>query len=166
MTHSHTSTCCRARVIKNDYQCCFICLKCLNPCQTEEMKYDIFLGGPWEEYCPISYKKIIKEAFPDLRIYDPEDYQGSDYFEMNYAVMQSSKSMFVMVPNFPFPLVAVEAGLYYAMHNHGNPAIRINNLVILWPYCVVPDFSKMSLNHLGQVTETIEDAIARLRLLF
>ncbi|MDO8669733.1 MAG: hypothetical protein Q7K65_05605 [Candidatus Buchananbacteria bacterium] len=139
----------------------------MNPCETiEATGYDIFLGGPWEDYSPIPYKQIIKAAFPDLALYDPEEHQTGDWFINNCLAVKLSRSMFILVPDFPFPLVAIEAGMYYTMHNHGDCQIGLDNLVILWPQNVVPDYPKKHLSRLGQRVETIEDGIERLKCLF
>ena len=155
------SLCCQAEAVEDTHQGYFICMKCLRPCQLKSFEYDIFLGGAWEKYSSLPYKKIIKSVFTDLKIYDPEDYSGEDWFANNLEILKNSRSLLAMVPEFPFPLVAVEAGFYYAHHNLDQNS-GSSKLVICWPNNVKPDWVKKNLFHLGEVTNSLAEAIMAL----
>ena len=158
---SQLSLCCRDEAVEDTHQGYFICLKCLRICQLKFFEYDIFLGGVWERYSSVPYKRIIKSVFSDLKIYDPKDYLGENWFARNLQVLENSRSLLVMVPEFPFPLVAVEAGFYYA-HHCPDKNSGLSNLVICWPEKVKPDWVKKNLFQLGQVANSLEEAIIAL----
>lgn len=137
------------------------------------MKYDIFLAGPWENFAPAPYKRKIKEAFKDKKIYDPEkerlDFYDDihatlkdDWFAINYDALLNSVAMVALVPQFPFPGVGPETGIFYSSHckKVGEP---LEELVIIWPEAVKPDYGKQVAKHMGYVVENTNEAISRLR---
>jgi hypothetical protein len=130
------------------------------------MEYDIFLGGPWEKYAPFPYKSMIKAAFPDKNIFDPEtrpSQTAGDWFSENYFAIEDSLTMVTLVPSFPFPGVGPEVGFFYHEHCCEDPTKRLEELVIIWPVDIKPDFGKKVAAKMGYIVENPEEAIARLR---
>jgi len=131
------------------------------------MKYDIFLGGPWEKRCLVPYKSMIKEAFPDKKIFDPEERTAQEtggWFVDNYKALKSSLAMVAFIPNFPFPGVGPEVGLFYEMHSK-SPKKPLEEIVIIWSDIVKPDYGKKVAEKFGYVVEDTEEAIVRLKAL-
>lgn len=129
------------------------------------MKYDIFLGGPWEKHAPFPYKTMIKEAFPDKNIFDPEEQASQktgNWFVDNYNALESSLTMVALVPEFPFPGVGPEAGIFYHI-NSKDPNKPLEELVIIWPEIVKPDHGRKVAERMGYVVENVEDAILKLK---
>lgn len=129
------------------------------------MKYDIFLGGPWEKYAPFPYKTMIKEAFPELNLFDPEErpsQETGDWFVDNYQALHNSKTMLALVPEFAFPGVAPEVGIFYQV-NSKDPSKPLDEIVIIWPEIVKPDYGKKVAAKMGYVVENPEEAISRLK---
>ncbi len=129
------------------------------------MKHDIFLGGPWEQYAPFPYKTHIKQAFPNKKCFDPEtDSNQGTWFADNYEGIENSAAMVALVPSFPFPGVGPEVGHFYRANCKSDPTKPLENLVIIWPEAVKPDFGKEVATKMGYVVENCEQAIARLRV--
>lgn len=129
------------------------------------MKYDIFLAGPWEKHALIPYKRKIKEAFPNNHIFDPEErlsQKTGEWFKDNYNALKSSKSLVSLVPDFPFSGNSLEVGIYYQMHSK-NQDKPLEQIIVIWPEEVKPDYGKEVAKHIGYVVENIEEAIIRLK---
>ncbi|MCD6215606.1 MAG: hypothetical protein J7J92_00845 [Candidatus Aenigmarchaeota archaeon] len=137
------------------------------------MKYDIFLAGPWENFAPAPYKRKIKEAFKDKKIYDPEkeclnfydDVHAvlrKDWFALNYDALSNSLSMVALVPQFPFPGVGPETGIFYSSHckKAGEP---LEELIIIWPETVKPDYGKRVVRQMGHLVKDTNEAILKLK---
>lgn len=130
------------------------------------MAYDIFLGGPWEDKAHEPYKTKIKRAFPNNRIFDPEEQtsqKDGTWFVDNYWAILSSKTMVSFVPSFPFPGVGPEVGIFYHEHCDWNLLEPLKELVIIWPDFVKPDHGKSVARRMGYIVENTGEAIARLR---
>ena len=131
------------------------------------MKYDIFLGGPWEEFAPYPYKRYIKGAFPDKDIYDPEEQpsqETGEWFEDNYNALLNSKSMIAMGCPLPMSGVTQEFGMYYVMHNDGNFERPLEELIMIWPQTLKPEFGKDVAEKMGYIVENVGGAIEKLKL--
>ncbi len=122
--------------------------------------YDIFLGGPWEKYTSQPYKSLIKSAFPELSIYDPENMQHTDWFNSNLDALRHVKILIVFAPAFPMPGVAVEAGIYY---EHRLLMGRKPQLITIWPDAVQPEWGREVIEKMGAVVKTTEEAIELIR---
>lgn len=131
--------------------------------------YDVFLGGPWERHAPFPYKSDIKKAFPDKIIFDPEKRQSQksgEWFVDNYYAIENSLTMIALVPNFPFPGVGPEVGFFYYRKCNNEPRKPLEELVIIWPSIVKPDYGKKVAEKMGYLVENSEQAIARLKPIF
>lgn len=131
------------------------------------MKHDIFLGGPWEKHAPFPYKTMIKEAFPDKNIFDPEEQASQkigNWFVDNYNALESSLTLVALVPEFPFPGVGPEVGIFYCSHNK-DPNKPLEEIVIIWPEIVKPDHGKKVAERMGYLVENVEECIARLKVI-
>ena len=128
-------------------------------------EYDIFVGGPWEKHAPFPYKSMIKDAFPDKRIFDPEErasQRTGDWFVDNYRGLRDSRTMAALVPYFPLPGVGPEIGIFYYTHAKtiGKP---LEELAIIWPEVVKPDYGKKVAEKMGCIVKDPEQAISRLK---
>lgn len=121
------------------------------------MRYDIFLAGVWEEYATFPYKSMIKENFPKLRIYDPEEYNDEIWFQRNYEALKESRLFFVLACDVLFPMAAVEAGIFYNMH--GNGKTPSDDIVAVFPEELEAVFGEYVAERYGKVFNNIEDAI-------
>jgi len=121
------------------------------------MKYDIFMAGVWEEYAPFPYKSMIKETFPHLKIYDPEDYNDEIWFQRNYEALKESKLFFVLACDVLFPMSAVETGIFYNMHGDGK--MPLDDIVAVFPEELGAVFGEYAAERYGKVFHTMEDAI-------
>jgi hypothetical protein len=132
-----------------------------------EFLYDIFLGGPFVKHNPYDfYKQKIKDAFPGYRIFDPEvqDYQKTgDWFVGNAFALRGSLALAAYLPEFPFPTIGPEAGMFYTMHNKGDFSRPLEQIVIIWPESLKPDYAKKAVAKMGYVVETPEQAIVLLK---
>lgn len=155
------------------------------------MEYDIFIGGPPDRRAPFPYKQMIKDAFPDLAIYDWENYKGDDYQEQNHLAIRQSSMMVSLVPDFPMPGIGPEIGYFYCWHEerikcdkkgiclgmkrigtfgNGDPHLGdfifsepINYMILIWPEGVQPDFAKRTLAQYGLIVPTVEEAIKAIK---
>jgi len=128
------------------------------------MKYDLFLGGPWERFAPFPYKTEIKKSFPGKSIFDPEEQESQksdNWFEDNYRAIENSFAMAALVPQFPFPGVGPETGIFY--NKRRISAKPLDELVIIWPREFKPDYGKKVAEKMGYVVENCEEAIIRLK---
>lgn len=133
-----------------------------------KMEYDIFLGGPWERHAPFRYKSIIKEAFSDRNIFDPEErpsQERGDWFADNFYALEHSRAMVALVPSFPFPGVAPEVGIFYYSKCNNNPTKALDEIIIIWPPIVKPDYGKKVAEKMGYIVESSDEAILRLKSL-
>lgn len=163
--------------------------------ETEKYLWDIYLGGPWEKrlkeevekYKPkYYYKTIIKQAFPDKRIFDPEQrsaQNNGNWFDDDCFGVQHSLTMIAMIPDFPGSAIGDEMGMFYHRNNlhlfskswqEADELVRSNagvfkpleELVIIWPEFVKPAFAKKFICRMGYVVENPDDAIVLLRKAF
>jgi hypothetical protein len=133
------------------------------------MNYDIFLGGPWEKHAPFPYKSEIRKAFPDKRIFDPEvqpEQKTDKWFMKNLSALESCKSVVALVPDFPFPGIGPEVGFFYHKNCQGDFSKPLEEIVIIWPKTVKPEYGKKVAEKMGYVVENPEEAIARLKQIF
>jgi len=107
-------------------------------------------------------KDKFKEFFPELNLFDSEDYTSEDWFANNMRTLKVFRAMFVMVPDFPFSLIALEAGFFYATYC-SDYSSSLKNLVICWPEIVRPNFVKKKLYKLGHVVSTVEKGVKYFR---
>jgi|GEM_PF-1337460 len=128
-----------------------------------KMDFDIFLGGPPDRRSPFPYRQIIKAAFPDLRIYDWEEYHGDDYQERNHQMIRQSRMMVSLVPDFPMPGIGPEVGYFYAVHEEMIRAAKVSPIILIWPDSVKPDFTKKTIGHYGLIVPSVEEAIAAIK---
>lgn len=124
--------------------------------------YDVFLGGPWQQFSPEPYKNIMRAAFPALSFYDPEERQSSNWFDLNLSALRESKILVAFIPAFPFPGVGPEVGIYY---EHKLMMGRQVKLVAIWPDCVSPQWGKEVLSRMGTIVPTTQEAVAVVRRL-
>ncbi len=124
--------------------------------------YDIFLGGPWEQFSSEPYKSLLRTAFPRLSFYDPEQIQYGDWFERNLEALRKSKILIVFVPAFPFPGVGPEVGIYF---EHRTLMGREPQVVAVWPEGVQPQWGKEVLARMGTVVPTVHEAVGAIRRL-
>lgn len=122
--------------------------------------FDVFLGGPWEQYSSEPYKSLLKAAFPAMSFYDPEATQAGDWFERNLEALRKSKILVVFVPAFPFPGVGPEVGIYF---EHRTLMGREPLIVAVWPEAVQPQWGKEVLARMGTVVPTVHEAIGVIR---
>lgn len=122
--------------------------------------YDIFLAGPWEQYSSERYKSLLKAAFPKLSFYDPEEHQSLNWFDLNRQALRKSSVLFVFVPNFPFPGVGPEVGIYF---EHKALMGRKPQIVAVWPDDVQPQWGKEVLSKMGAVVSTVDEALPIIR---
>lgn len=158
------------------------------PDKVHNFEYDMFLGGPPDRRAPFPYKQQIKDAFPDIRIYDWEDYKGDDYQEHNNQALKSSFMMVSLVPDFPMPGIGPELGYFYA-HNEDRikeglqlgidfdgtverpswKAVRTDPhhyAILIWPDSVKPDFAKKTIGHYGLIVPNVLSAIEEIQMTF
>ncbi|MBN2052530.1 hypothetical protein JW756_03430 [Candidatus Woesearchaeota archaeon] len=130
-------------------------------------EFDIFLGGRWEKHSPYPYKTIIKNAFPDKRIFDPETdptQKNGKWFEKNFRSLQKSRTLVAFVPDFPFPGIGFETGVFYHSHCQGDASKPLEEIIIIWPDSVKPDHAKKIASKMGYVVENPDEAVLRLKL--
>jgi len=133
------------------------------------MKYDLFLGGPWERFAPFPYKTEIKNAFLGKNLFDPESQDSQktgEWFEDNYNALENSLAMVALVPSFPFPGVGPEAGIFYSKRRGSAKLLAkpLDELTIIWPKELKPDYGKRVAEKMGYVVTNSEEAIARLKI--
>jgi len=152
----------------------------------EKYLWDIYLGGPWERHSPVPFKEKIKAAFPDRRIFDPEQRSAQkigNWFDDDCFGIQHSLTMIAMIPEFPGSAIGDEMGMFYHRNNlrlfsksaHEAEELVKNNagvfqpleeLVIIWPESVKPVYAKKFLSHMGYIVENPEAAIVLLKKVF
>ncbi|MBU1199640.1 MAG: hypothetical protein KKF46_03065 [Nanoarchaeota archaeon] len=134
------------------------------------MIQDIFLGGPFTKHEPYDdYKIKIKSAFPDKDIFDPEtqEYQKTgDWFQENAFALENSLALVAYIPDFPFAMVGPEVGIFYTMHDQSNFTRPLDEIIIIWPETLKPDYAKKAAAKMGYVVENPDEAIVRLKKLF
>jgi hypothetical protein len=128
--------------------------------------FTIYLSGPDEKYCAEKYKtlikKLIKSAFPDVRIYDTEERPEGDWFENDLMTLENADMMVFMTPDFPLPGVAPKIGYFYANLYHrklikwGKPSDRI---ICIWPEKIEPKYGQRVIKRMGTIVPTAADAI-------
>lgn len=156
-------------------------------------KNDIFLAGPPDRRVGEPYKQMIKDAFPDLAVYDWETYNGKDYQDNNHKELKESFIFVGMVPDFPMPALGEELGYFYHHHEHrikrcrhgiaqnrkrivigGKPEKEdekferiisppINPIILIWPDNVQPDYAKKTFSQLAQIVSTAQEAIDQIK---
>jgi hypothetical protein len=130
--------------------------------------YDIFLGGPFEKYDPdLSFKRTIKQAFPDLKIFDPEYDAGPEWFADNYRALAQSRSMVAYLPpKIAVPAVLQEIGIFYALHQK-TLASPMDEIIIIWPQELPTKPSGISaMRKYGRIVATAEEAVGELKKIF
>ncbi|MEM4755766.1 MAG: hypothetical protein QW594_01395 [Candidatus Woesearchaeota archaeon] len=135
--------------------------------QEKQKAYDIFLGGPWEQYCQEPYKQILKQALPTFTFYDPEvdsDQRKNRWFKQNYAALSSSNVFFSYEPLFPGAGVCRETGMFYALHQKKNKPLE--NLLFYFPKEFEPAWGITVAKNMGKVVRSMEEAIAYLKKYF
>jgi len=132
-------------------------------------KWDIFLGGPKEEFAPIPfYKKQIKAALPDKLMFDPfdpsfENLQKQGLWWPNDLLgLTHSSTMIAMVPAFPMPCLGPEVGIfyYYKCVNFNKPLAQ---LIIIWSDSIQPTYGCELMKKMGIVVQTIDEAVQALK---
>jgi len=130
--------------------------------------FDVFLAGPKEEFAPLpNFRSIIKDALPKLVMFDPFDQKYAQiqargqWFDNNLLGLNHSKTMIVMVPEFPMPCVGPEAGIFWS-RNHST-AQPLPQLIFIWPYSIKPEWGKEICKKMGIVVMTINEAISALK---
>ena len=104
--------------------------------------YDLFLSGPWEQYSTEPYKTLIKKAFPELNIFDPEtrpSQKDGTWFEDNYRAIRNSRRMVCYVCPNPFPGNALEVGMFYE-YNRAKGLYTPDKLIIIWNDDIKPQW--------------------------
>lgn len=149
----------------------------------QPFEYDLFLGGPPDRRCNIPYRQMIKDAFPDLKIYDWESYKGDDYQAKNNDALRASRMMVSMVPDFPMPGIGPEVGYFYAIHEERIRADRlglaltsprfgpyvpdekiertcpVNDSILIWPEVFTTDTRK-TIAQYALLVSSVDEAIA------
>lgn len=131
------------------------------------MIYDIYLGGPWEQYALEDYKTQFKEAFPDKKLFDPETHPSQEtgrWFRENYTAMFYSRGMVAMSCDLPMGGVAQEVGMYWMMHKRNIEPLE--NLVVIWPTVLKPEFGKEVAQHVGVIVPNARAAIRHFQNLY
>jgi len=125
----------------------------------KQMRYDVFLAGPWEQYAKESYKDRLKSNLPHLKFYDPEIDSGQingTWFEDNYVGIKKSKLLVSHECTFPGAGTTRETGIYYGMYGDGkNP---LENLVIIFFKDLQPDFGIEVAKKMGIVVYNVTEA--------
>ena len=131
--------------------------------------FDVFLGGPMDEFAPIpNFRRIIKGALPELKMFDPfapeyaEIQRQGQWFCNNMIGIEHSRSMIAMVPEFPMPCLGPEIGIFWTCHN-ANLLGLLPQLIIIWPDSIKPEYGKEILKRMGIVVNTVDDAIQSLK---
>lgn len=129
-------------------------------------QYDIYLAGPWEKHQKEPYKSLIKEAFTDLNIYDPEDHQDGDYFIDDLESISKSKYLICYAPTFPNSASIFEAGYFYHLQeqlglvdeNH-----RCKNILVIWNEDIQPNYAKKWYERASILVSNTDEAIEVLK---
>lgn len=126
--------------------------------------YGVFLAGPWERFATVPYKTLIEEALPELQFFDPEvrdSQRTQSWFEDNYIGMKNSEVMVVFVPEFPFPMCAQEAAMFYMMNKEWNQVGPLRNLIYIWlpETAEGRDWGKEGCLRMGVVVSSVQEAI-------
>jgi len=131
--------------------------------------FDVFLGGPMDEYAPIpSFRNIIREALPELKMFDPfapkfkAIQKQGQWFGNNMIGLEYSQSMIAMVPEFPMPCLGEEVGIFWTLHNANHSGL-LPQLISIWPDSIKPEYGKEMLKRMGIVVTNIDDAIQALK---
>jgi len=130
--------------------------------------FDIFLCGPWDQYTPEKYKTVIKKALPDKKMFDPEDrpaQKDGSWFIDNYQGIKRSSSMAAYIPGFPGAVGLAEIAWFYEFNRRtvGQP---LENLVMIWPDTVKPDYGKEGFIKMGFIVKSPEEAVECLKRYF
>lgn len=130
--------------------------------------FDVFLGGPMDEYAPIPFfRNIIREALPELKMFDPfaskfkEIQKQGCWFGNNMIGLEYSRSMIAMVPEFPMPCLGEEVGIFWTCHNVKRSGL-LPQLIVIWPDSIKPEYGKEMLRKMGIVVSTLDEAIQTL----
>lgn len=110
--------------------------------------------------------QILKKHFLIKKRFDPEDYLSKDthtWFEDNLLALENSLTMVALVPDFPFPGVALEVGFFYHKNCKGDATRPLEELIVIWPSIVTPDYGKKVVEKMGFIVENTQEAIARLK---
>ncbi|MFA5020566.1 MAG: hypothetical protein WC517_00690 [Patescibacteria group bacterium] len=164
-----------------------------DPDKIHNFPYDIFLAGPPDRRVSEPYKRMFKEAFPELLFYDWETYTGADYQDGNHRAIRDSFLFVGFVPDFPLPTLGEEVGYFYCFHEHrikygrrglqlncqpnrfpGRPQADepefvpefsppINPIILIWPDRLEPKFSQKTFLQMADIVPTTAAAIDLVR---
>lgn len=129
-------------------------------------QYDMYLAGPWEKHQKEAYKTIIKEAFPDLNIYDPEVYQEGDYFKDDLESISRSKYLVCYAPSFPNSASIFEAGYFYHLQEElglVDENLKCKRIVVIWDEDIQPNYAKKWYERGTILVSSTKEAIAILK---
>ena len=134
--------------------------------QEPQFKYDMYLAGPFEEHVDEKWKSRIKEEFPDLNIYDPEDHQDCDWFKEDLMAIYHSRRFVCYAANFPMSATSFETGFFYAKlfdSDLSGGALRMREVIIIWNEDVKPAYGRKWYERAGTVVDSTDEAIELLR---
>lgn len=129
-------------------------------------EYDIYIAGPWEKYQKEAYKTLIKEAFPNINIYDPEDYQDGDYFQDDLEVISRSKYLVCYAATFPNSASNFEAGYFYHIQEKLgllDKDLKSKKIIVIWDEDIQPNHGRKWYERATIVVSNTKEAIAILK---
>lgn len=134
-----------------------------------EMQWDIALIGPWEKYTNQKYKSTFKEAFNQLRVFDPEEHQEDnegDYFITDLEAYLRTRVLVIYMPGFNSAAL-FEAGYFYRqlqILGLVDPSQPSRNIVTIWDDSEIDKpYARSWFERVGIVVQTDKEAVEVVR---